>query len=72
MIARPRQIGLAYHKCQAKGETGKGLDCAHPLVLNNMTPISWASFIMSLYDENVWGGVRDKNKICCRGGGGGK
>ncbi len=35
-----------------KGETGKGLDCAHPLVSNNRAPISWASSIMSV--EVVW------------------
>ncbi len=29
----------------------KQLDCAHPLVLNNGAPISWASSIMSVYDE---------------------
>ncbi len=29
----------------------KQLDCSHPLVLNNGAPISWASPIMSVYDE---------------------
>ena len=29
----------------------KQLDCAHPLVLNNGAPISWARSIMSVYDE---------------------
>ncbi len=33
-----------------KGETGYGLDCAQPLVLNNGAPIiSWAGSIMSVY-----------------------
>ncbi len=33
----------------SKGETGQGLDCAHPLVFNNGAPISWAGSIMSVY-----------------------
>ncbi len=28
-----------------KGLTWKGLDCAHPLVLNNGAPVSWSSSI---------------------------
>ncbi len=34
-----------------KGLTGKGLDCAQLLVLNNEASISWASSIMSEYME---------------------
>ncbi len=36
---------------QISGLNDKQLDCAHPLVLNNRAPISWARSIMSLYDE---------------------
>ncbi len=35
-----------------KGENGKELECAHPLVLNNGVPISWASTIMSVYKKS--------------------
>ncbi len=39
-----------WHKCIAMPhqKAGKRLDCAHPLVLNNGAPISWAG-IMSVY-----------------------
>ncbi len=38
------------HK-REKGETAKRVDCAHPLVLNNGVPTSWASSIMSMFGE---------------------
>ncbi len=45
-----RNRGDIFGGCSpGKGPTGKGLDCAHLLVLNNEAPISWASCIMSVY-----------------------
>ncbi len=35
----------------AAGLESKGLHCAHLFVFNNGAPISWASSIMSVYDD---------------------
>ena len=43
--------GLLLSQDSEKVWLEKQLDCAHPLVLNNGAPISWASSILSMYDE---------------------
>ncbi len=40
--------GVKAKNVEQIGEAGKGLDCAHPLVLNNRAPNSWESSIMKL------------------------
>ncbi len=42
-------VRQCFNSFNSKDETGKVLDCAHPLFLNNGAPISWASSIMSVY-----------------------
>ncbi len=44
-------LTIHFLQVQTKDLTGKGLDLAQPLVLNNGAPISRASSIMSVYDE---------------------
>ena len=39
------------HGFISKSLTGYGMDCGHPLVLNNGAPFNLAGSIMSMYDE---------------------
>ena len=49
VLVRQDDLKIQNYCLHHKGETGKGLDCAHSLVLNNGAPNSWASSIMRVH-----------------------